>query len=697
MWIASYDGLVRFDGHQFRVMRRSTEPRLPSNRFTSLATSADGRVWAASEDGDLVHLDRGGTVRAVYRGANELAGRVLRLSRTAGGTWAGTDQGLLLLDEVPRPVSDTSPGIGLDSIGVTRDGTRWMGSPTAGLFHERSGEPPRRVVEPRGPTDAMRVLLVDADTVWVGGTRLLQIQGDVVTPIAGVEAELSDVCDVVRRPDGAIEVRDRHGWWRVVGQQATLVLAAEVPRCLVSPSSAGSWPWRMAGRRVLRGNTTVFEAVRPISTLLAAPDGSVWVATVGEGLVRLRPRLVHAVPAPRGWARPSVESLLVDRNGGVWLGSIIEGLARVEPPHDVALAMKRDDGQAPGVLGLVEAQDGALEVGTDVRLCRLVRDGEAGTSGPSACESMAEGWRGASHEVLVPLLVDHLGRTWFGGLDTWVNGKDALFVHYDEAGVAIWREIKDAAGAPVRGARAAIEAPDGAVFIATAGDGVLRVRDDGVRRLGVADGLASGRIRSVYVDPRNAVWIGTEDAGLCRWNQSSDQVGCLGLAEGLYDDVVHAILPDDAGRLWMSGNHGLSYVRRASLEAVLDGREASALAIGLNERHGMKSREANGGLPQSAAKDALGRLWFATQSGAAWVDPRSVPMPKPPSVELVELRVGGVARSLPLAPGTTARLVSDARSLEVEWSAAAFLNRDDLRFRYRLVGLEAGWRTPTSE
>ena len=700
LWIATYDGLVRFDGHRFQVLRRATDARLPSNRFTKLVSTPDGFIWAASEDGDLVAIREADGALTVHRARSDLAGAVFGLHQAGGATWASSDQGLLRLEGPnAQPVADSPVGVALDSIGVAADGMRWLGSEDRGLFAQRADAAAIVVIAPSVRAGAMRVLGVDADGVWVGGEGLTRVRWDgkdavapLVTQVGAVGGTLSDVCEVVRRPDGVVEARDRHGWWRIDEARATLQIPAEVPRCLVTASSAGAWPWRVAGNRVMRGKVAVFEGRRPLVTLLAAKDG-VWVATVGEGLVRLRPRLVHNVAPPAAWKRPSVESVLVSRAGSVWLGSIIEGLWRVEPPWPVPFGMKRPDGQAPGVLGMVETADGGIEVGTDVQRCQV--DTAAG------CLPVPEGWRGKANEVLnevlVPLLVDHRGRTWLGGIDTWINGRDSLFVHTLEAGVEGWREVVDALGRSIRDGRAATEGPDGAVYVGTASGGVVRVRDDGVRRVGLAEGLSSERIRSVYVDPRNVLWIGTEDAGLCRWVPSeTDDIRCIGLAAGLYDDVVHAILPDDAGRLWFSGNRGISWAQRTTLDAVIEGREASVLAIGLNERHGMANREANGGLPQSATRDAQGRLWFATQAGAVWVDPRAVPLPLPPPVALVSLRVGGGARAL-LAPGKTLELSSEERSLEIEWTASVLEHNEALRFRYRLAGLEEAWRGPTEE
>ena len=164
-------------------------------------------------------------------------------------------------------------------------------------------------------------------------------------------------------------------------------------------------------------------------------------------------------------------------------------------------------------------------------------------------------------------------------------------------------------------------------------------------------------VRIVYIDPRRVLWIGTEDAGLCRWVRVPEHVGCVGIEHGMVDDVVHAIVPDVAGRLWFSGNRGISWARRDAIDAVIEGRASDVLAVGFDERDGMNDREGNG--------------IFPTQDGVAVVDPSTIPVPEPPRVELVSIVVEGRSVPLSAARDGALELSSDERALTVTWTAPA--------------------------
>jgi hypothetical protein len=56
LWLATFGGLVRFDGIRFAIFDRST-PGIESQRLTALHQDRNGVLWAASEDGMLVQYD----------------------------------------------------------------------------------------------------------------------------------------------------------------------------------------------------------------------------------------------------------------------------------------------------------------------------------------------------------------------------------------------------------------------------------------------------------------------------------------------------------------------------------------------------------------------------------------------------------------------------------------------------------------
>jgi len=59
LWLATFDGLVRFDGVRFTTFNRTNTPEIKGNRFGSLFCADNGDFWAAT-DGSGVTRRHGG-------------------------------------------------------------------------------------------------------------------------------------------------------------------------------------------------------------------------------------------------------------------------------------------------------------------------------------------------------------------------------------------------------------------------------------------------------------------------------------------------------------------------------------------------------------------------------------------------------------------------------------------------------------
>src|SRR5262249_56040250 len=59
LWVATLDGLTRFDGVRFTVFNKSNTPGLRSNRFICLYQDAAGDLWAGTEVGVVTRDHQG--------------------------------------------------------------------------------------------------------------------------------------------------------------------------------------------------------------------------------------------------------------------------------------------------------------------------------------------------------------------------------------------------------------------------------------------------------------------------------------------------------------------------------------------------------------------------------------------------------------------------------------------------------------
>ena len=59
LWIATLDGLARFDGVRFTVFTKRNSPGIETNRFTCLFEDPRGDLWLGTEIGFVTRFSRG--------------------------------------------------------------------------------------------------------------------------------------------------------------------------------------------------------------------------------------------------------------------------------------------------------------------------------------------------------------------------------------------------------------------------------------------------------------------------------------------------------------------------------------------------------------------------------------------------------------------------------------------------------------
>ena len=645
LWLATGDGLVRYDGARFTIFNRNNTPGINSNRCEQLLETRDGTLWILTDLGLISYRDRrfnnftsqDGLPPKISSFSESADGELVLAARDGLFSWYDRKSAPLLIEEV-------HPGNG-DLVYQDRSGAIWFGLHDGRLYRFSKGTLTQyqtgAVMPQRQNDDRVTTGLESSHgQFWFGTTRgLARLDGNGLTSVR--IAGMPDHATIIR----LFEDADRSLW----------ISTEEGSLYHVNLGAEGREQAAHADAIAYHPDSSAFNRVHVI---YADREGTIWLGTTYDGLKRINKQLVKVLSKQDGLYSDNVYPIYQDRDGAIWIGSWEGRLTRFENGKftyfgDVTLATAIEEDRA-----------GGLWLGKNKGLVRysgntpIIRDDIIGIDGP---------WE------VTAIHQDPDDTMWFGSSEGLVKYQNGQRTHYS---------TKDGlAGNPVK---AIIPDGQGGLWIGTYG-GLSRFHDGVFTSYRTTDGLGSNYVRALYLDAEGVLWIGTYDGGLSRL--SAGQFTTYSTKDGLFNNGVFQILDDARGNLWMSSNLGIYRVSKEQLNDFAAGKIHSISCLSYGKRDGLLNLECNGGTQPAGIRTRDGRLWFPTQRGVAVIDPAAVQINNaPPPVVIEDLLIDGVTSSsgsIKIAPGQ--------ERLEIDYAGLSFIKSENMRFRYRLAGLDNDW------
>ena len=208
-------------------------------------------------------------------------------------------------------------------------------------------------------------------------------------------------------------------------------------------------------------------------------------------------------------------------------------------------------------------------------------------------------------------------------------------------------------------------------------------------------GLSSDDLFSLCGDPRepkNYLWVGSRSTGIDRLEIATGKCIHFTMKNGLPNNVAVGMLTDNSGHIWIATNSGLSCFTPP------DKNNPSGKFRNFTEEDGLAGNEFN---PANAKKIVTGELLFQGVKGATWFQPEEVlKQEEAVPVHFISLSVNNKPVDLRSDSNIIAGNVAYAKNITLShehniftigFAAMDFRKRSGIRYRYYLEGFNKLW------
>ncbi|MDX1454035.1 MAG: diguanylate cyclase [Gammaproteobacteria bacterium] len=728
IWLATEDGLHRFDGHDFEIFRaeEGKEESFAQSSFSSILVDRSGEaLWLATTSAGIerwdLRTDEFQRFKHSPGSPDSLSDPVITrmYQDSSGAVWVLTYGGVDRIDDGKVTsvswASEYSPPAPAGEEGAQADSEADPGADAEASADNEPQLSPEELAEQAGhlPSD----IVEDGEgRIWLVSSMGLHLHDPETDSFV-----LVDLADKLPLLGGypqlfAIEPTPDGGLW-LASMGGLFLLDAELE--VVKQFSMADFG--------VDGGLPVY-----IHELLLSKSGAVWMATLSNGVYWLDKdaerieNYRHDPADPRSISDNYVWDLFEDRTGIIWIGTQSGGVNTFNP---VTRAFRhyaaRPDSEfaLPNrvVWSIQPDSDGNIWVGTDAGFSRLDRetskyrhytwDPEDPTSlnyeyGLSArIDSKGQVWLGTGYGVArYREATDDFERfEWQvgeGGDAYYINTINQLFIDAEDN---VWTltyqglgridaksgELSSIAHDPDKPESTPPSDNLFAVTPSASRGGFWLGTDAGVvhfdplsstfgKRYTKADGLSNDEVIGLLESSDGSLWVATV-FGVNRIRPDGS-ITRLGMAAGLNSDLTYGVVEDRRGMIWISTNKGLNE---------LDPVTGAIRQFDVTD--GLQSNEFNSGA-QYVAED--GEVFFGGINGLSAFYPESIQRrTTPPKVAISKFFKFNeeIARGGPISELNELTVPWSDNVLGFEFSVFDYAAPEKNSYRYRLEGFDTTW------
>jgi signal transduction histidine kinase/ligand-binding sensor domain-containing protein len=642
IWVSTYGGLVRFDGFSFKTYTASEFPVLQSDRINSLFLDSNNQLWISNELGKLIIFD-GKTFTDI---TNKFSDSHLNIFQ-----FAEDSKGNFYLCSTNRDLFYYSNGT------ATKINYLQNGKPIKDFYYISFSY--------KTKNDTLFAIFENQAALFYNGKIVKQ--KSISLPFG-----FHNHC-----------VYNENGIWILYGQRIYYAKSFEdienpinlFPDRLISTifmKDSSILAGTDDGAVVLIKNNSL-ETIIPkgkISTTVYSrvfidSENNYWVGTQLHGLYLIRKRFIYTLDKTFGIDELNTYPILNSSDGTIWIGQN-PGIQKIVNNRELITPFEKMQRTKAKIIAwaITEDKNKNIWIGAN-------GNGILKATGDKLEEYLdRDSLRQKVNSNFFSAFTDKSGRIWFGSVGAVVINENGKFrVHYPEQSKR-------------NNYRHFFQDEKGIVWIAS-DEGLFKYENEKFQFIKEANAKSA---RALYIDKKKRLWVGTYGNGLRI--KLKDRFVTITKKNGLFNDIISAIVEDGKGNFWFTCNNGIFRIRETEIDNYLDGKKDFLISINYGSEEGLANIEFNGGCQPSWMRDYEGNLWFPSFGGPVVLDLNSFKdLVTKPKVFVESLSL----KDTTFYTGDNIVLPSDYTNLTIRFNSPSFASPQNVRFRYRLLGLEDEW------
>jgi ligand-binding sensor domain-containing protein/signal transduction histidine kinase/DNA-binding response OmpR family regulator len=680
IWIATREGLNKFDGEVITTYYRNGVHGIPGNFVEKLLVTSGNRLLVGTQSGVCEYHKEKDTFSWILHKGRSLGDVFQMIELSSGGLLIASSAGLFTIDDSLRATRISELQF--------RDLCEYRTSILWGLYEDEilvmntEGEIIRRYTDQVESTSRFDLSAENIECIFKdsGGMIWLGTKRDGL----GYYDESRDLFQTLELEQGVNPVEDN--FIRVINEDAhgRLWIGTESGLYIYERDSE---EFTFYGQSFLPMEKGLND--KAIYTIFRSRDDLMWIGTYfgGVNYTTLHPsgfNRIYADGGRKALSGNAVSEIIETSDRKLWIGTEDGGISIFDRKDGSFEYLKHVPGDqkslsSNNVHALEEDRKGNIWIGTFIGGLHRYNTRTGEIVNVELVPPEDELKEDVYSKSIFTILIDSKERIWVGSIQ-------GLYLKDPEVGeFRIWRPDLFAGNFVYHIANDS----SGNLWICTYEQGIYMV-DQEMRvtnyRMGSNRDILSNRIVFCYPEGNGIVWFGTVEGGLIKYNGKEGRFLSYTEEHGLPNNTVYAITRDGYGFLWLSTNRGLSRFDT--------GKE---VFVNYTENDGLVGNQFNF---RSGLTTSDGVLYFGAVNGLTYFDPSNLRAEiAAPAIHFTDLKIynssvsigeDGILQSH-VNFQDRVKLKYQHKVFTIEFIALNYPAPGKTRYAYYLEGLEDDW------